>query len=134
MLVRLFTLLLLVNISACQREDAAFDVGPGAYGQVACIQLQDQYRACYGPGWSEGVERKKANYDFYSISIEQINPDGRSSVLFEKKFAANEVNPRVLTPETPDIVQFDGMTIRFLIHEPPYEVDLSQYISRSNEA
>ena len=134
MFVRLFALLLLINISGCQREDAAFDVGPGSYGQVTCTQLQDQYRACYGPGWSEGVVRNRANYDFYSISIERINLSGSSSVLFEKKFAASEVSPRVLSSDAADIVQLEGRTIKFHIHEPPYEIDMSQYISRSHGA
>lgn len=131
MSLRVFvSLLLFFNISACQREDAAFDTGPGEYTQVVCKPFQEKYRACYGPGWSEGVARTKAKYDLYTISIERVSASG-STVLFSKKFLATEVKPSVLNPGIPDLAQINGMTISFLIQEPPYVVDESKYMSQS---
>ena len=124
------SLLLLINICACQREDTVFDTGPGEYTQVVCKLFHEKYRACYGPGWSEGVVRTKAKYDLYTISIEQVSTS-RSTVLFSKKFLASEVKPSVLNPGIPDLVQINGTTISFLIQEPPYVVDESKYMSKS---
>ena len=126
----LLPLLFLFNISACQREDAAFDVGPGEYTQVVCKPFQEKYRACYGPGWSEGVARIRAKYDLYAISIEKISATG-STVLFSKNFAASQVKPSVLNPGIANLVQIDGTSISFLIQEPPYVVNVSEYLSHN---
>jgi len=90
----------------------------------------NEYQACYGPGWSEGVRRKKENYDFYEISIERINPKS-STVLFSKRFPAVEVKSSVLDRRASDIVKVDvsGEKIFFHIQEKPYVVELSKHKS-----
>lgn len=131
MFYRLLILFILCNVVGCQGDDAAFDVGPGDYQQVICVPFQESFRACYGPGWSEGVARKKDSYDFYSISVEQVTSHG-STVLFTKKFSINEVKTSVRAKDVENLVRLDNLTVRFLIQEPPYAVDISKFISANS--
>jgi hypothetical protein len=125
---RSFLIIAILSVYGCERDDAAFSPGPGSYAQVSCVAFRVDYRACYGPGWSEGVTRKKANYDYYQISVEKAHATG-TTVLFTKKFDVNEVKKSVLNRNAQDVVRIDGTTVTFLIQEKPYVVDVSKYMS-----
>ena len=123
--------LLVALLTACERDDAAFDV-QGSLWQVSCTRFQGKFQACYGPGWSEDTLRYKEKYDFYEISVERIN-ENSSTVLVSKRFSAAEVKKSVLDRHARDIVRIDekNMKVSFQIKDDPYVVDLSNY-TRSN--
>ena len=59
---------------------------------VRCINVKEQFKACYGPGWSAGVPQNDDKYNFYEFSFEKLLEEGSAS-LFSKRFQASEVRP-----------------------------------------
>ena len=77
--------------------------------QANCERLDNgRWKACYGPGWDEYQPRDTEHYNFYDISVERPRPDGSSTVLFAKRYAASEVHRQLLTRLPQRVVRFDS--------------------------
>ena len=112
---------------SCSQDDAHFSVEqPSSYWQATCIGFEEKYKACYGPGWSENVERVVDKYDFYEVSVERIMSGGGSSIIHARKYRINEIREGARNRNVQNIVEIDKDSgkILFNIFDKPYEVAL----------
>ena len=124
---RFLLIISVLLLASCSEDDAVFSVNSSAsYWQTVCVNLEIDLVACYGPGWSPGVERKKENYDFYKLSIEKRSSDGGLTTIHSRRFNISEVKEEVLNRFSTDVVEIDTVTrvVRFHIADAPYEYKL----------
>ena len=112
----LLSVFLFPLISSSQ-EDAFFSVPqPSSYQQVTCVPIIENYSACYGPGWSENVERVREKYDFYEISIKRRNTNGNYSVIVSSRFDIAEIKESARNRSATDIVEIVPSEDKILFH------------------
>ena len=126
-MTRVFLILSALILTSCSEDDAVFSVKSSAsYWQTICIDIENDIVACYGPGWSSGVERKKENYDFYKLSIEKRDSGGGLISIHSRRFEISEVRQDVLNRYSTDVVEIDSSSrvVKFHIADAPYEYKL----------
>jgi hypothetical protein len=65
--------------------------------RVECRPVRDdRHQACYGPGWDAHRAREPGRFDFYQVSVERKQTSDTSQVLFVKRLAVADVDPRLL--------------------------------------
>ena len=88
-----------------------------------CLQTPEKrHKACYGPGWEANHPHDPAHYDFYEISVEGINSDSSSTVLFSRRLFPSEVHSELLTELPKEVVRYEPSTGEFVFHVSKYPV------------
>jgi hypothetical protein len=99
-----------------------------ALWRVECRPVKDTWhQACYGPGWDENQPHDPARFQFYQVSIERRQASEASQVLFVKRLAIGEVDPRRLGEPAPQsLAAYDAATrtVRFDLGATPLVVPL----------
>jgi hypothetical protein len=88
-----------------------------------CVHTPNKlHKACYGPGWEANRPKNPKHYDFYEISVERINSETSSSVLFSRRLMTSEVHSELLTETSKEVVRYDASTGEFVFHVSRYPV------------
>jgi len=92
-----------------------------------CQSLSDiKIQACYGPGWDPQQAHDRSHYTFYEVDVEKPQADGAFRILFTKKFAIADVDPKLLSQGHADVVHYDEVnkTVTFSVGREPVSFKL----------
>ncbi len=104
--MRLWFLTLVFALAGCSAPSADTD---GVTWEARCDDLvPGKYKACYGPGWDKSGHKDHSKFENYQISVERLDSNSSSSVLYQQKFSASDVNPRLLNREAQRVVYFNA--------------------------
>jgi hypothetical protein len=106
---------LLAVAGGCTKQEApragAEEESSAAFWQVECRPVRDErHQACYGPGWDAGEPRDPARFQFYQVSIERKQGEDASQVLFVKRVAAGDVDPKLLGVSAGSVASYDAQS------------------------
>jgi len=81
-------LLCIAAASGC--SDCYTDVAVAA--SLTCPKVFDgKYKACHGPGWTQGSHDYCAKPDYYLLSVQRVHPSGGFEVVHEVKLPPDQV-------------------------------------------
>jgi hypothetical protein len=111
------------TISCSRDPPAAAPALPAqAEWRVQCRAVNDErHQACYGPGW-DARQREPARFHFYQVSVERKQGSDASHVLFVKRLAIADVDPKVLRDDfAGEVARYDPATrsVRFEVAREP---------------
>jgi len=80
------------------------------------------YKACYGPGWYTRADRKAGEYDFYQMTVERNEGEGRWMKLYNTRIPLQKMSKEVLTNPTLNTVEINDETnmIIFTVGDKTY--------------
>ena len=84
--------------------------------------LDDQYKACYGPGWNAYSPRDKDKYDFYEIEVEKKIGESDSwsegsVILFRERYSFEHIDRGIINQSEKELLEIDesSRTVKFFI-------------------
>jgi hypothetical protein len=134
-LARLAVVAGVIAISSCSRPDAPkVKTAPPspAEWRVECRPVKDdRHQACFGPGWDANTPREPGKYHFYQVSVERTQASEAPTVLFVKRFAAADVDAKLLQEGyRGEVARYDARSrsVRFAVAAEPIVVPLAEAV------
>jgi hypothetical protein len=100
---RLFVLLVSL-IAGCSSQKAESDK---IRWHVNCDNIASNFKACYGPGWTDTELKNPAKYSIYRVTVERIKSPDWSTEIFRKELPAQSVAPHLLVDSKQAVVRYE---------------------------
>jgi hypothetical protein len=120
----LLTVLLAVSTGCATSKPKTATTTTATIGwDVKCTEFRTSlYKACYGPGWYPRTDRKAGEYDFYQMTVERNEGEGRWMKLYNTRIPLQKLSKEVLTKPALNTVEINDATnmIIFLVGDKTY--------------
>jgi hypothetical protein len=108
--VRLRLIALTISIIAgCSNKSTESDT---VRWHANCDTIAANFKACYGPGWTDSELKNPAKYSIYRVTVERINSPDWSTEIFRKEFPAQSVSPNLLSDSRQPVVRYESVPRR----------------------